>query len=129
MTVSLVVNHIAVNRCLGHVCGQQLSRGRDRLGLATARDVQACATCRINPRACSGALSRCIGCLKASVDAERRERATRAARSHPPAAERSKACRICKVIKPLTAFHRHARVQDGHHHDCRDCAKARRRQA
>jgi hypothetical protein len=40
-------------------------------GRAPPVPVQACATCGINPRACSGALSRCIDCLKASVDVER----------------------------------------------------------
>jgi hypothetical protein len=33
------------------------------------------------------------------------------------------------VVKPLIAFHRHARSKDGHCHHCVDCAKAHRRRA
>jgi hypothetical protein len=85
-----------------------------------------CESCGVNARAAGGQLRRCLDCRRADVDAERREREARMARSHRPATEWSKACRSCKVIKPVIAFYRHARSKDGHRHDCRDCANARR---
>jgi hypothetical protein len=91
-----------------------------------------CEACGISARAAGGRLSHCLTCLQARVDTERRERPereVRAAHLHPTAVERSKACRACKVVKPMTAFHRHARATDGHRHDCRDCAKAHCRRA
>jgi hypothetical protein len=32
-----------------------------------------------------------------------------------------KACRICGITKPLTAFHRATAMRDGHRNECKDC--------
>ena len=45
-------------------------------------------------------------------------------RRTPTAAK--KTCMACTTAHPLTAFARRARSRDGHCHDCRDCANARR---
>jgi hypothetical protein len=50
-------------------------------------------------------------CLKADVEADRRDREARAACAGVlmPGNTKTKACATCKTVKPLTEFARHAR--------------------
>jgi hypothetical protein len=92
-----------------------------------------CEVCGIGTRCAGAALSRCLACLKARVDAHRRDREARAAsagvampgNTNTNTNTKAKACAACKTVKPLTAFARHARSRGGHCDDCRDCANAR----
>ena len=36
----------------------------------------------------------------------------------------TKACRACKVVKPLSSFSKHRLAKDGHRKDCKVCVKA-----
>ena len=38
----------------------------------------------------------------------------------------TKVCNICKLEKPLSAFHRSANSPDGHQYTCKDCKKRQR---
>ena len=44
------------------------------------------------------------------------------------AAEATKQCRICEVVKPLSKFHKNTNYTGGHMNTCADCRNASRRQ-
>lgn len=44
----------------------------------------------------------------------------------PDRIERDRVCRICRVLKPATAFHRNRRQRFGRHHVCAPCRSANR---
>lgn len=88
-----------------------------------------CSVCNVRPRGAGGRLSKCLECLRHGVQLERDQREARArAREEaenkaPPA---TKACRTCKLVKPLSSFAKHRLAKDGHRHDCAVCVKTER---
>ena len=74
-----------------------------------------CTSCRERPRL--GTLTRCRSCLIADAQREREQREALQAKLAPA----TKACRTCKIGKPLGAFGKHRLAKDGHRHDCKVC--------
>lgn len=89
-----------------------------------------CSVCHAKPRAAAGKLTRCLDCLQRDVEVERQQRevleakAKEKAKTKTPAS--TKACRTCKISKPLSSFSKHRLSKDGHRHHCKRCAKAER---
>jgi hypothetical protein len=98
-----------------------------RLDIAVEREQgQLCTVCHVKPRAAGGKLSRCLDCLRADVDKERQQREVRKAKARQKTPAPTKACRTCKVTKPLAGFGAHRRARDGHRKDCKACVAAKR---
>lgn len=88
---------------------------------ATPAAINLCTTCGECPRL--GSLSRCIVCLRADAERDRRDREAAQARSRPDAVKR---CRTCRRDKPASSFAVHRRAHDGRRRDCRSCVTAGR---
>ena len=67
----------------------------------------------------------CKACVRApaEVDAEISCRSRRQGQPHKPLPG-TKACRVCKVGKPLSSFSNHRLAKDGRRKDCKVCVKA-----
>jgi hypothetical protein len=104
------------------------ARAVDIASLVKGDQTDLCNVCRTNPRAAGGKLTRCLQCLRRDVDVERQQREARKARAEQEAKAKApsatKACRSCKITKPLASFGKHRLAKDGHRHDCRVCVRA-----
>jgi hypothetical protein len=100
-----------------------------------------CAVCGVRPRGAGGKLTRCLDCLKADVDLDRRRREARAKKAvaavaipHIPLMPgrpfhllfADKVCETCRETKPLEAYAPHNGARDGRRSHCKVCCSSDR---
>ena len=94
--------------------------------IAPAILIDLCVVCHENPRAGSGRLSRCLGCIRAAAERDRQDRiaAEAALAARAKSEQPTKKCQTCRVEKALSEYFRHRLGKDGRRRSCIACVRS-----